>query len=72
MVEDSEVVTLRNFGKRRNCSVTTIFPSVVRVLQLQVGVMGKHPNMEPETGTIHKVTFSGGARGGGGSNKSEN
>lgn len=59
MLGDSEVVTLRNFGKRRNCSVTTIYPSVVRILQLQVGVNDKHPNMEPETGTIHKCEKRG-------------
>lgn len=59
VLKDNEVVTLRNFGKRRNCSATTIYPSVVRVLQLQVGVNDKHPNMEPETGTVHKCEKRG-------------
>lgn len=59
IVDSTEVITLRNFGKRRNCTVTTIYPSVVRVLQLQVGVNEKHPNMEPETGTIHKCEKRG-------------
>lgn len=57
--EGNEVITLRNFGKRRNCTVTTIFPSELRILQLQVGVNEKHPNMEPETGTIHKCEKRG-------------
>lgn len=51
-----DIYTLRNYGKRSNCSLSTLFPAAVRVASLNVGIvpsLGR--GIELETGTIHKV-----------------
>ncbi|XP_063909896.1 corticotropin-releasing factor-binding protein-like [Zophobas morio] len=51
-----DIYTLRNYGKRSNCRVSTLFPAAVRVASLNIGVvpsLGR--GIELETGTTHKV-----------------
>lgn len=45
--------TLRNYRKRVNCSLTTLYPASVKVLSLNVGLQ----DVEVETGTVHKVSY---------------
>ncbi|XP_037296706.1 corticotropin-releasing factor-binding protein-like [Manduca sexta] len=61
MVFGSEgVYTLRNHGETGNCSLLTISPSTVRVLDLNVGQTIKKGHMlELETGPIHHCTKRG-------------
>lgn len=48
------VYTLRNHGAAGNCSLITISPSAIRVLDLNIGLAQKENSlMELETGTIH-------------------
>jgi hypothetical protein len=47
----ADVYTLRNYRKRVNCSLTTLYPASVKVLSLNVGLQ----DVEVETGTVHKV-----------------
>ena len=46
--------TLRNYRKRVNCSLSTLYPASVKVLSLNVGLR----DVEVETGTVHKVSSS--------------
>ncbi|GFG36032.1 hypothetical protein Cfor_01375, partial [Coptotermes formosanus] len=46
----ADVYTLRNYRKRVNCSLTTLYPASVKVLSLNVGLQ----DVEVETGTVHK------------------
>ncbi|XP_026480457.1 corticotropin-releasing factor-binding protein-like [Ctenocephalides felis] len=46
--------TLRNHGKRGNCTLSAMYPSVVRVLSMQVG-----DDRGLETGTLHKCQKRG-------------
>lgn len=54
---DTEPFTLRNYGRRVNCTFMAIYPAVVRTVALDVGSKrvrgGAFP--ETETGTIHQV-----------------
>lgn len=53
-VED--IFTLRNYGKKSNCSISTLFPAAVRVLALDIGISSSHRRgFEVETGTLYKV-----------------
>lgn len=55
-----DVYTLRNYEKRSNCSVSTLFPSAVRVEAVNVGVVRSDTrSMEIETGIIHKCQKRG-------------
>jgi hypothetical protein len=49
----ADVYTLRNYRKRVNCSLTTLYPASVKVLSLNVGLQ----DVEVETGTVHKVSY---------------
>ncbi|KAJ8866289.1 hypothetical protein PR048_032132 [Dryococelus australis] len=51
----ADVYTLRNYGKRVNCSLTSLYPASVKVLSLGVGLASGQPGLELETGTLHKV-----------------
>ncbi|KAJ9601113.1 hypothetical protein L9F63_000692, partial [Diploptera punctata] len=55
----SDVYTLRNYGKRVNCSLTTLYPASVKVLSLNVGLANSKNGLELETGTIHKCEKRG-------------
>lgn len=53
-----DVYTMRNYEKRSNCSLSTLFPSAVRIEAINVGaVRSDSRSMEVETGIIHKVVF---------------
>lgn len=41
LTSDTEVVTLRNHGFRRNCTLATAFPANFKILQLSVGIETK-------------------------------
>ncbi|XP_065170123.1 corticotropin-releasing factor-binding protein [Atheta coriaria] len=57
-VED--VYTLRNYGRRSNCSFSALFPAAVRVLSVNVGVTSRDGrSVELETGTLHKCQKRG-------------
>ncbi|KAJ8961920.1 hypothetical protein NQ318_021539, partial [Aromia moschata] len=56
LFQTDDIYTLKNYGKRSNCSVTTLFPAAVKVAALDVGVTPSDGRgIEIETGTIHKV-----------------
>ncbi|CAH1175664.1 unnamed protein product [Phaedon cochleariae] len=58
LIQTEDIYTLRNYGKRANCSVSTLFPAVVKVAALNVGIKpSAGRGIELETGTIHKVRF---------------
>ncbi|KAK8384809.1 hypothetical protein O3P69_014392 [Scylla paramamosain] len=60
LVDDvSGIYTLRNHGRRQNCSVTTIFPATVNLVQLAVGVVGSVPNRAIETGVLSRCQKRG-------------
>jgi hypothetical protein len=46
------VYTLRNYRKRVNCSLATLYPASVKILSLNVGLQ----DVQVETGTVHKVS----------------
>lgn len=51
-----DIFTVRNYGKRTNCSISTLFPAVVEVASLNVGIVpNRGRGLELETGTLHKV-----------------
>nr|XP_004927514.3 corticotropin-releasing factor-binding protein [Bombyx mori] len=54
------VFTLRNHGETGNCTLITVSPSTVQVLDLNVGQTAKKGRLlELETGTIHHCTKRG-------------
>ncbi|KAJ8921923.1 hypothetical protein NQ315_008557 [Exocentrus adspersus] len=56
LFQTNDIYTLRNYGKRSNCSVSTLFPAAVNVAALNIGVTpSSSRGIEMETGTIHKV-----------------
>ncbi|KAK8721991.1 hypothetical protein OTU49_012415 [Cherax quadricarinatus] len=61
LVDDVKgVYTLRNHGRRTNCSITTIFPASVSIIQLAVGVNGGAvPNRAIETGVLSRCEKRG-------------
>ncbi|GFG28956.1 hypothetical protein Cfor_00358, partial [Coptotermes formosanus] len=46
----ADVYTLRNYRKRVNCSLTTLYPASMKVLSLNVGLQ----DVEVETGSVRK------------------
>ncbi|XP_063227583.1 corticotropin-releasing factor-binding protein isoform X2 [Bacillus rossius redtenbacheri] len=55
----ADVYTLRNYGKRANCSLTSLYPAAVKVLSLDVGLANPERGLEVETGTLHKCRKRG-------------
>lgn len=54
------IYTLRNYGKRVNCSLSTLFPAAVNTVALDVGVTPSiQRGIQLETGTIHKCQKRG-------------
>ncbi|XP_017770809.1 PREDICTED: corticotropin-releasing factor-binding protein isoform X2 [Nicrophorus vespilloides] len=55
-----DIVTLRNYGRRSNCSISALFPAAIRVVSLDVGVVSTGERaIEIETGTLHKCQKRG-------------
>ncbi|XP_046426662.1 corticotropin-releasing factor-binding protein [Neodiprion fabricii] len=51
----SDLFTLRNYGRRVNCTLSAMYPAVVRVIALGVGIGSpRGANREMETGTVHQ------------------
>ncbi|XP_060524550.1 corticotropin-releasing factor-binding protein [Cylas formicarius] len=60
LFQADETYTLRNYGKRSNCSLSTLFPAAVKVVSLNVGMSPMAGRgMEVETGTIYKCAKRG-------------
>lgn len=56
--EVDDIYTIRNYGRRSNCSLSTVFPAIVKIVAIDVGVTpSAGRGLELETGTIHKVRF---------------
>lgn len=56
----NDIFTIRNYGRKGNCSVSALFPGVVRVAALNVGVTTTaRTGVELETGTLHKCQKRG-------------
>ncbi|XP_011297121.1 corticotropin-releasing factor-binding protein [Fopius arisanus] len=57
---ETDAFTLRNYGQQLNCTLTAIYPSVVRVIALDVGGRRTRPPIrQMETGTFHKCNRRG-------------
>ncbi|KAL1140854.1 hypothetical protein AAG570_000782 [Ranatra chinensis] len=54
-----DVYTLRNYGRRTNCSLTALMPVKMSVLSLGVGMALANTNFQIETGTIPKCKDKG-------------
>lgn len=60
LLQDTQgIYTLRNYGKKVNCSITALFPAVTTPLSVSVGVAGNRAGVELETGIIHKCQKRG-------------
>ncbi|XP_015603335.1 corticotropin-releasing factor-binding protein [Cephus cinctus] len=56
----ADAFTLRNYGRRINCTLSAMYPAAIRVIALGVGVNTLHgTNREIETGTVHKCDKRG-------------
>lgn len=53
-VSTTDPFTLRNYGRRINCTLIAVYPGVVRVIALGVGGVSQSVS---ETGTLHKVSL---------------
>lgn len=55
------VVTMKNYGMRRNCSTSIIFPEQINLLNVDVGVTSETKKVEAEVGlTDQCMNFGGG------------
>lgn len=55
-VSTTDPFTLRNYGRRINCTLIAIYPGTVQVIALGVGGTSSHGvSHMTETGTLHKV-----------------
>lgn len=55
-VSTTEPFTLRNYGRRNNCTLTAVYPGIVNVIALGVGDGNSQDVVHTtETGTLHKV-----------------
>ncbi|XP_052084320.1 corticotropin-releasing factor-binding protein-like [Mytilus californianus] len=57
---ETGIHTLKNFGSRRNCSVSIIYPETVKLDSVDVGVTPKHALMEADFGITNKCMTSNG------------
>ncbi|XP_049821054.1 corticotropin-releasing factor-binding protein isoform X2 [Aethina tumida] len=58
--EVDDIYTIRNYGRRSNCSLSTVFPAIVKIVAIDVGVTpSAGRGLELETGTIHKCQKRG-------------
>lgn len=55
LLQDTEaILTLSNFGKQSNCSVSALFPTYIKVLAMNIGEYGNSREIKQGT-IIHKV-----------------
>lgn len=58
---DSGIYTLKNYGSRRNCSVSIIYPELVELASVDVGVTSKEKVVVADFGITNKCMTSNGA-----------
>lgn len=49
------VLTMKNYGLRRNCTTSIIYPEQIKLLNVDVGVTSESKKMEAEVGLTDKV-----------------
>ena len=52
---ENGILTMKNYGERRNCTVSIIYPSKIEGLNVDVGVTAERREVEAETGLTDKV-----------------
>ncbi|CAG9765264.1 unnamed protein product [Ceutorhynchus assimilis] len=60
LLQVDDTYTLRNYDRRSNCSITSLFPAAIKVLDINVGITPtRDRGVEYETGTYHKCQKRG-------------
>jgi len=49
------VLTMKNYGQRRNCTVSIIFPEQIHLVNVDVGVTAENSIAEAEVGLTDQV-----------------
>lgn len=59
---ENGALTMKNYGNRRNCTVSIIYPSKIQALNVDVGVTAERPTVEAEIGLSDKqcMNYAGG------------
>ena len=52
---ENGILTMKNYGARRNCTVSIIYPSKIEALNVDVGVTAERRVVEAEIGLSDKV-----------------
>ena len=52
------VLTMKNYGQRRNCTVSIIFPEQIHLVNVDVGVTAENSIAEAEVGLTDQVCAS--------------
>jgi len=52
------VLTMKNYGQRRNCTVSIIFPEQIHLVNVDVGVTAENSIAEAEVGLTDQVCVS--------------
>ena len=55
---ENGALTMKNYGNRRNCTVSIIYPSKIQALNVDVGVTAERPTVEAEIGLSDKVVYA--------------
>lgn len=58
---DTGIYTLKNYGNRRNCTLAIIFPEVVQLVAVDVGVTAERKSIEAEFGLMNKCETNSGS-----------
>lgn len=54
---DMGILTMKNYGLRRNCTTSIIFPEQIRLLNIDVGVTSEQSPLEAELGLTNQVSI---------------
>ena len=54
-------LTMKNYGNRRNCTVSIIYPSKIQGVNVDIGVTAEQPVVEAEIGLTDKVVLHRGS-----------
>ena len=55
---ENGALTMKNYGARRNCTVSIIYPSKIEALNVDVGVTAERRVVEAEIGLSDKVVHN--------------
>lgn len=55
---DNGILTMKNYGMRRNCTTAIIYPESVHLLNVDVGVTSDKKPFEAEVGISDKVCLN--------------